>query len=104
MTTLRVDPDDMTIGDLEDFQDLTGETIERAFSPKYVLDENGEKTYDDKGRPLKDVYVGPKVLKALIFLSERRANPDFTLDDARKVKVSDLEIVSAEPDPTTQTD
>ena len=38
---------------------------------------------------------------ALICLQERRKKPDYTMDDARKLKVSDIEI-DDEPDPPTQ--
>jgi hypothetical protein len=100
---LTVRPNDMSIGDLEDFYDQTGMPIEKAFEPKPVLDDDGQKVLDDKGRPVKEVQVNPKMLKVLVWIIERASNPDFTLEDARKVKISELEIDNrdqAELDPT----
>ena len=34
---------------------------------------------------------------ALITIEQRRTNPDFTMDDARAIPVSELEIVTADP-------
>jgi hypothetical protein len=104
MTTLRINPDDFTIGDLEDFESITGTTFEKALAAKVQFDEDGNKVVDAKGRPVKAVEMNTTVLKALIYLSERATNPDFTIDDARKVKVSELQFGSeTEPDPTEQT-
>jgi hypothetical protein len=104
VTVLRVLIDDMTIGDLEDFQTITGMTLDAAFTPQVVLDAKGNKVFDEKGRPEKAVDSNPTVLKALIYLSQRAIDPAFTLDDARNVKVSELEIVSGPLDPTSETD
>jgi hypothetical protein len=93
----------MTIGDLEDFQEITGMTLDAAFTPQLVFDVKGNKVFDEKGRPEKAVENNPTVLKALIFLSQRAIDPAFTLADARNVKVSELEIVTGPLDPTTET-
>jgi len=41
-----------------------------------------------------------KVLKAVVFVVHRQDNPQFTEDDARNVKISELQVVLSEPDPT----
>ncbi|BEP14816.1 hypothetical protein acdb102_31270 [Acidothermaceae bacterium B102] len=99
MSKLTVNYDDMTIGDLEDFEQLTGSTWEEAFAPKLVLDEQGNKVFDDKGRPVKSAHVSATVLKVLVYISERRDHPDFTIDDARNTKIREIEFVEGEPDP-----
>lgn len=99
MTKLSIDTDELTIGDLEDFHTLAGMSLEAAFAERLVLDADGNKIFDEKGRPLKAATVNPTALKALIYINQRRDNPDFTIDDARNVKISELEIGRAEADP-----
>ena len=87
---LRFSVDSLTVGDLEDIEEITGLSFDEimAMLTSGKVGENGT-----IGLPL-------KVLKALVFVIYRAGQPDFTLDDARKVKVSELEVVLAEPDPT----
>jgi hypothetical protein len=66
----------MTLGEVEEFEELTGIDITRM--PE---------------RP------PAKALSALIFLQERRKNPQYTIEDARALKISELEV--EEPDPPT---
>lgn len=93
---LSINPQDMTIGDLEDFEDVVGMSMDKAFKPVPLLDENGERVFekDAKGvlRPQTTVELSTKALKALIWIVKRQDNPDFTLEDARKIKVSELEL------------
>lgn len=107
MSKLTINPADMTIGDLEDFEDIVGISMDKAFKPVPLLDEAGERVYelDEKGvnRPATTVDVSTKALKALIYIVNRMENPAFTLEDARKVKVSELELLgdeAAAADPT----
>lgn len=81
---LHVDPDDLTIGELEDFEEIVGKPLDEAL----VLDAK-----------TKQPRISAKVLKAFIFIVYRRANPDFTLEQARAVKVSELQL-GTKPDPT----
>lgn len=76
--SLEIDLDDLTIGDLEDFEDIVGVTFEDAQAANFA---------------------SIKALKALVFLTMRKTDADFSLDDARNIKVSAL-IVGAEADPT----
>lgn len=77
---IRFSEDDLTIGDLEDFEEIVGASIDDAFQ-------------DGKS-------VSTKTLKAVVFITKRRDNPDFTLEDARKVKVSELVLEPSKADPT----
>lgn len=65
---MQVNFDDLTIGDLEDIEAYTGKLVEEI---------NWEK-------PPK------KAIVALLFALEKKKNPDFTIEDARKLKPSDL--------------
>lgn len=93
---LRVDPDALTIGDLEDFEDVVGLPLYDALQPKPVRDANGRKLLDEKGRPEMQTQISTKALKALIWITQRMEKPGFSLDDARAVKVSALELVAAD--------
>lgn len=97
---LVVDEDDFTIGDLEDFEEITGESLESVLQGEVALDEDGNKKFDEKGRPLREMKVSAKVVKALVYIIRRREVPGFTLEDARNVKLSSIEWAdSSEPDP-----
>lgn len=95
---LHIDPNDLTIGDLEDFEEVTGVSLQEALKPVPLLDENGEKVFDEKGRPITEVQVSTKTLKGLVWIIGRKENPSFSLTDARNVKVTSLEIESDEGD------
>lgn len=79
---LHISEADLTVGDLEDIEDYTGQQF-TGFEPG----------------PDGQVKVGTKMLTALIWITERRANPDFSVADARKTKVSELEVGVADPTP-----
>jgi hypothetical protein len=95
--SLKLDPDALTLGDMEDFEDVTGKTIEEVLRPQKVY-ENGKVVKDDKGRPVTEVHIPSKALVALVWVVNRQSNPDFTLADARKVRVGDLEITDGDED------
>lgn len=73
---ISFDPAALTIGDVEDIEDITGVAYSSI----------------DWASP------SMKLMKAMVYISERRNNPAFTLDDARAVKV--VEITTAAPNPT----
>lgn len=94
---LHIDPDAMTIGDLEDFEEITGKSFDKVLAGTVVKDEEtGEVVKDEKGRPVREVSMRAVELKALIWVTQRKVNPEFTLEDARNVKVTDLAIQSDE--------
>jgi hypothetical protein len=93
---LRIDPDVLTIGDLEDFEDVVGKPLYDVLQPKPVLDAEGKKVLDEKGRPELQTQISTKALKALIWISQRAEKPDFSLEDARSVRVSALELVGVD--------
>lgn len=87
---IKLNPDALTFGDLEDFETQTGEGLLDTF-------ESIEKKQDLSG-------LSMRCITALLWICTRTENADFTLDDARKIKLSelkDLEIeVAGEADPT----
>lgn len=87
---IKLNPDDLTLGDLEDFEELVGKPIDEVVKPVPVTDEFGARVFDAKGRPEMTVKVPTKAVIALVWLSQRRDNPEFTLADARKVRVGSL--------------
>lgn len=73
---ISFDLEQLTIGDLEDLEDICGKPYEEL----------------DFTKP------NAKMVKAMVYLSERRRNPDFTIDDARGVKLADV-TAAANPTP-----
>jgi hypothetical protein len=92
---LRIDPDSLTVGDLEDFEEVVGAPLYDVLQPKPVF-EDGKKVLDDDGRPVLETKISSKALKALIWISQRAEKPGFSLEDARNVKVSALELVGVD--------
>ena len=105
MAKLVFNENDLTIGDMEDFEDAVGVPLTEALKPVKVRDDEGnlvrhscaesgcDESCKDNGRPEETVNMTAKVLKALIWIASRQDNPDFTLEDARNVKVTELDIV-----------
>ncbi len=91
---LRFSVDSLTVGDLEDIEEITGIGIDDVMAALTTGKVGANGTI---GVPI-------KVLKALVFVVYRASDPAFTLDDARKVRVTELEVVLAEPDPTEPAD
>lgn len=78
MTEIRIDFDELTLGEVEEFEELAGVPFSSI----------------DKGMPARAMTV-------LVFLVLRRTNPGYTLDDARQEKVSAIARgMEATPDPT----
>jgi hypothetical protein len=93
---LRIDPDTLTIGDLEDFEDVVGAPLYDVLQPRPVIGPDGKKVLDENGRPELETKISAKALKALIWITQRAEKPGFTLDDARNVRVSALELVGVD--------
>lgn len=82
---IRFDLEDLTVGETVEFEEIAGVPLSE-FAPK------------DSGNG--EVAVSAKALLAMVYISRKRSNPAFTLDDARDVKVSDLDFGSV-GNPTT---
>jgi len=80
---LRLDENELTIGDLEDFEDIVGSPWE-----------------DIRPGPDSAVKMSTKAIKALVFIARRKTDPSFTLEMARDVKLGELRIEPLRSDPT----
>lgn len=90
--TLRLDPESLTLGDLEDFEDVVGKAVDEVLKPRPILDDDGNKVLDERGRPEMGVRIPAKALTTLVWLAKRKENPAFTRAEARDVRVDQLEI------------
>lgn len=81
---LQLNLDDVSLGDIEDFEDYTG----MSFA---VLDQVKD--------PEKAASMSAKVFTGMALLALRHENPDATIEEARKVKVSQL-MGAVDDDPT----
>lgn len=66
---INFNPDDLTVGELEEFEEISGMTLSGL------------------GR---GAGLSAKAMKAIIYLDQRRKNPKFTLEDAKAVKIGSL--------------
>ena len=95
----KIDMDSFTLGDMEDFEEATGMSMKAALKPVPVMDEEtGKRAKDAKGRPLSEANMTAKVLTALVWVSARASNPEMTLADARRIRVTELIIEDAKED------
>lgn len=79
---LKLDPNALTFGDLEDFEEACGEPLMDVFER---VGEDGT---------LKGLSM--RTMKALMWVCARTDNPDFSLDDVRKMKIGELKDVEVE--------
>lgn len=70
MPVIRINPDDLTIDEIEELDDL----LEGGFSSM----TNGR--------------IPVKAMRVIAYLVMRRTEPDFTLEDAGKLKMSDFDM------------
>lgn len=116
MAKLRFDESNITIGDLEDFEDAIGVPLQEALTAEKVKDDDGkvlrhdsgdvcadagcelgeDDTCSEAGRPLEALNLSAKVMKGLVWIVGRQTDPSYTLEDARNTRVTELEIVDSE--------
>lgn len=78
---VMIDPDQLTLGEVEDFEQAAGQSIGTILGGQL----NG------------------KALVALVWVMKRRDNAAYTLEDARKVRLGQFSRTSA-PDPPNAAD
>lgn len=96
MIEINLSEDSLTIGDLEDFEELTGSTFDEAMKPTHLKDDDGNLMYDDKGRPTMGVKPSMKMVIALAYISARKNDPEITLERIRNTSVKDFAFKGAE--------
>ena len=68
-----IDVNDLTLGEVEEIENLTGLTV------------------GDFGDGTK---MSAKLVTAFVYISKRRTDPDFTIEDARKIKLGEFQPVA----------
>lgn len=94
-TKVSMDMDEMTFGELELFEDVTGLVMSDAVRSDIVRDKDGRALPDPddpKGRPLREMKMGVKAMMGMVFLAMRRDNPDVSFEDVRKMKMADIDF------------
>jgi hypothetical protein len=105
----EVDPDQLTLGDLEDFADATGIEFDEARRYVPLIDpETGVQRLSETGKPMFRLKMSARCMTALVWIIERRSNPALTLEQVRSdVTIGDLVFASdpaAAPDPPGASD
>lgn len=70
MSSLTIDIEGLTLGEIEEFEEASGSSISAV--------AKGEGT--------------AKAIVALVWVVKKRENPEFTMDDARAMKLSDVDL------------
>lgn len=94
---LKLDPEDLTLGEMEEFEELAGRPLAKMIQGDIVKDDDGKPMLGPDNKPLREIDPRVKDIIALVYLAKRRENPEFTLADARGVKISELQLGSADP-------
>lgn len=91
--------DALTLGDLEDFEEYVGISLQDAMAEKPVIDpDTGKPKRDERGRLEKEVQLSTKALIGIVWVVKRHERAEMTLADARNIRVSELEVVSPADD------
>jgi hypothetical protein len=101
---VSLDMDDMTFGELELFETVTGLTMSDAVRQDIVRDKDGRPVADPddpKGRPLREMKMSAKAMMGMIWLALRRQDPGKSFEDVRNLKMNDIEfdVVEKDADP-----
>jgi hypothetical protein len=92
---IQINMDDLTFGELELFEEVTGLVMSDAIKTEYVRDSKGNRVADPddpKGRPLTETKMGVKAMMGMVYLSLRRDEPDITWEAVRSMKLSEIDF------------
>lgn len=99
---ITLDMDDLTFGDMELFEDVTGLVMSDAVRTEVVIDPKTKMPVPDpedpKGRPLKETKMSARAMMGLVFLSLRKENPEITFEEVKNIKMSDVDFGVVEGD------
>jgi hypothetical protein len=87
MEKVQIDIGELTLGEMEAWEELTGE----PFGVFLAACESGLER------------LPTRYVSALVVVLQRRENPDYSLEDARRLRASDVEPVEADPTPAAGT-
>lgn len=95
-TKLKLSMDDLTLGDMELFEEATGQDMMDVLKPRPVIDDATGRPVKDpndpKGRPLMEAKVTSKAFLGLVFIALRRENPKLTIAEVKRMKLSDIDL------------
>lgn len=107
-TKLKLSMDDLTLGDMELFEDATGKDMMDVLKPRPVIDEETGRPMKDpddpKGRPLMAAQVTSKAFIGLVFIAMRRENPDLTIADVKAMTLSSIDFDIEQPTEASEVD
>lgn len=93
---ITLNMDDLTFGEMEDFEEVTGLVMSDAVRSEIVRDPKTGRAVPDpddpKGRPLKESKMSARAMIGLVFVALRRDNPDITFDEVKRMKMSDVDF------------
>lgn len=94
--------DDLTFGELEVFENVTGLVMSEAVRTVIVTDPATGRPLPDpedpKGRPLKETRMSVKAMMGMVYIAMLRENPDVSFNEVRSLKMSDIEMEVLEGD------
>lgn len=96
-SVLAINPDDLTLGEMEEFEELSGRPLAKLLQGDIVKGDDGRPILGKDGKPMREIDPRVKDMIALVFLAKRREDPAFTIEDARQIKVSELQLGAADP-------
>lgn len=92
---ISMNMDDLTFGELELFEDVTGLVMSEAVKTEIVRDKDGRPVPDPddpKHGPLRETRMGVKAMMGMVYISMKRDDPDVTFEQVRELKLSDVEL------------
>lgn len=92
---ISMNMDELTFGELEMFEDITGLTMSEAIKTVEVRDKDGRKVADPddpKGRPLVETRMSVKAMMGLVYISLHKDNPEITWSEVKGMKLSDIDF------------
>lgn len=106
---ISLNENDMTLGDMEEFEDITGMSFSDAIKRVKVIDpETGMQMTDPdpaaKGAGLWENVMSMKGLVAMLYLTLRKEEPSITLADVRKMNFGEFEMEAPKKSPKEETE
>lgn len=105
---IQFNEDDMTLGDMEEFEEIVGKTFSEAMKRVKVLDDDGNHMKDPdpeaKGKGLYTYTMSMKGMTAIVYLALRKEDPDITLADVRKLRMTDFELENPKDPQSAESD
>lgn len=92
---INLSMDDITLGDLEAFEEACGGDLMEALTPQVVTDADGRpvKDPDDpKGHPLRAIKVNARTMIGLVYVAMRRDNESITLAEVKRIPLTQLDF------------